>query len=309
MLQIDARSDANIFEGTGLGTGSEISAKEGSVPDGDAISRKLPRTQCPKCSKPMSQKSLIRHNREVHYEGTKKYKCDLCQYKSKREACLLDHIRRKHFEATALGRPKKGQKRRTRSPFRVDTFNKRHQSALEFMNLSNKLLDDNTQQKCKFESRFEEKLNELDEKNRYIEALVAKQNEEMGKILAFSSKEKKMLEEKVRELEVNDRNAATRMSILESKVSEKKVPDVTDIPSLLKYFNLPEDCNKATIRNTVNLRLMSVSPGSTLSKEIFSTGMTKEERENLVIDINSALKTLLKWQKNRDNKQSNRKRN
>lgn len=91
------------------------------------------------------------------------------------------------------------------------------------------------------------------------------------------------------------------MSIIESKLPEKEFPDLTDIPSLLQYFNLPEDCSKADIRNTVSLRQMGVSAQSTLSAEIYSAGLTEEKRENLNMYMNKASAALMKWVKQRKN--------
>lgn len=106
--------------------------KEKSSEPEKCSNRKLAAIVCPDCNKTISQKGFKRHQRERHSEDASKFKCNLCQFASKRPDQLLDHQRRQHFEPSMLGRPnKKAAPRRRRSPFRVKDF--RHTQSLSMV--------------------------------------------------------------------------------------------------------------------------------------------------------------------------------
>lgn len=106
---------------------------------------------------------------------------------------------------------------------------------------------------------------------------------------------------KTKAIELN--KLKTRMAMIESKQKPADLPDLKDISSLLEYFNLKKDCNKDDVNDTINLRLMEISPESTVSQDIFNN-MSEERKEALAISYNQANDILLKHVKNRKKLQS-----
>lgn len=240
-------------------------------------SQKMPVTNCPDCKKEITIHGLPRHRKEEH--GSVNFKCSLCEYSTKRESLLLDHQRRKHFEPVKLGRPpKNGKQKRERSPFRVTTFKDRHSTSIKMIKLN---------------------LKEAQQMNN-------DQSKEMGKMLeefkADNEKNHQHLNQRLKVLENSTdnefRKTKTRLSIIEGKQKDIELPNVTDIPGLLSYFNLTRDSTKDDIRTAINFRLMEISPESLVSKEIYHTSkMSEEKRDELVMFYNQANTTLLKWKK------------
>lgn len=233
--------------------------------------RRLPKTQCPECGISITSKVLKRHLREQHANISEEFKCNLCEFATKREDALLDHQRRKHYEPVTMGRPKKNDKRRRkRSPFRTEVFENRHTSTIQSFKL----------------------------------------NLEMKEALELNSRKLDGIEKVLEETKiVNKKNDVaiskikTRVSIVESKQPQKKLPEVDDIPGLLEYFNLNENSTKEDIRKTINLRLVEASCESVVSHDVFlPTKLTVEEKQLLTMKYNEASQVLMKW-KNKQKKQ------
>lgn len=90
----------------------------------------------------------------------------------------------------------------------------------------------------------------------------------------------------------------TRLAILESKQQGPfELPPCDNIPKLLQYLNLKENCTKEDIRATINLRIMEISPECPVSKDIFKR-FDAEKGQELTIFLNKASEVLLKWKRN-----------
>lgn len=268
---------------------SNVSANiDGSLSsDKSKQSTKFPKTECPDCGKHIVTKVLDRHRRQQH-QG-EKTKCTLCDFETKRPDYLIQHMQYKHFEKKPMGRPRKnenpsGKRQRGRSPFKRETFDKRHKSSLTMIEM-------NDIKRC-------EELNEIKEK------MVATENE-------FANKEQRLIERfelgmkeldssrKKTELEVS--KIKTRVNLVESKQIMQPLPDVRSIPALLKYFNLDETCSKNDINAIINLRLQEIDSESKVSGDIFTCKrMTQEKREEMIFFCNDASTNLLKWRKQKD---------
>lgn len=225
----------------------------------------LPKTTCPDCKISITVKSLERHLKEIHGPPIK---CDLCEFITRREASLLDHQRRKHSDPMKMGRPKKNQqKRRQRSPFRKESFD-RHKSAID------------TKLALKLTSEVLEK--------------VGRNLEESNANKQKMEQRLKLLEDHKKQKDIEIRKVKSRVAIIECKQKEEELPNMRDLAGLLNYFNLRKDATKEDINRTINLRLMEINPESTVSKEVF-TCITKERREELTMFYNEASGTLLRW--------------
>lgn len=241
----------------------------------------LPKTECPDCGKSITKKGLDRHRREQHQSDAEKLKCSLCPFETKRATYLMDHKRRQHLEPTVLGRPKKNKKlsekrKRTRSPFQMNKFEKRHKSALTMIEMNTQLNAQKDMENC-------EQLNGM------------QQN------LAQTMTDNMKNEQRLNALDIEVSKFKTRVKIMESKQTEHPMPNVNNIPALLEYFNLKETCTKKDIDSTINLRLMESSPESAVSCDIFvSSEMTRQKRENMLMFYNDASIELQKWRKQRD---------
>lgn len=224
----------------------------------------LPTTQCPHCEKVMTMKSLARHIREKHSE-IDNLKCKFCDFTAKREDALYAHQKRIHFEPVAMGRPKKGNKHRSRSPFRVEVFKGRHKSAIET-----------------FETNL--RMKDVIEKTE----INLKKNDDRLKELEEAKKQKDIEFSKVK----------ARMTILESKQKTDELPELKNIPALLVHLNLTENSSKEDIRKIINLRLMELSCESSLSREIFTSSKISEQvKQSLIMYYNEAREILTKWKK------------
>lgn len=242
---------------------------------------KLPTTQCPICKKTITVKALKQHLKEKH--GDETFKCNICGIHTKRESALQDHQRRKHFEPTALGRPKKNSTpRRKRSPFRGSVFEARHGTSIKSLINSSEMeksLSRNNEQLIKISNVLEKTLED---------------NENTKKRL-------KVIEDLKHKEENENQKIKSRLTILESRQKDVELPNIKDIPSLLKFLNLSSSPSKNDIRTAINLRLMEVSSESNISHEIFtSKKMSKEKKLELTIFYNKASEELMKWFKNQN---------
>lgn len=240
-------------------------------------STKVVTAECPECGQIFTAKEakkvLARHIQARHAPESEKLKCPMCTYTTSRKNQLNDHQRRKHLEPVKLGRTKKTETPRKRSPFRKDVFNHRHKSSMDILERNTQLeqmVAKDKAEKLENEQRLEQRLKEMENK---VENQIRKNAIEYGKV-------------------------KTRVSIIESKQNEFELPDLNDIQALLNYFNLNDACTKADINKTINIRLMEVSSESTVSNEIWSkSNMTKEKRESLSTFYNKVSEKLLKWRK------------
>lgn len=249
-------------------------------------SQKLPKVLCPECDDgtEITVKGLARHIREKH-RNLEKLVCDLCTtkpYTAYRERSLQDHKRRIHFEPVPKGRARKNEKkRRERSPFRMDNFNRRHKESSEIL-----------------KSKAESTLIMADEERKKIDEL----REKLEKTESDNIKNEnrlKALEEARKKTEIDTRLVKSRVAIMESKHLEFEIPEQRDVRTLLECLNLPFDCTKEDIRKTINLRLMELSSESVVSNEIFTfCTLTPEKRQQISMFLNEASQTLLKWKKN-----------
>lgn len=230
----------------------------------------LPRTKCPDCGIDISIKGLERHKRENHSKS-ETFKCQFCNFTSKRQATLSDHQRRIHFEPMRQGRPKtKERKRRCRSPFHVETFDDRHTASIKTFQKNLEMKEVLDESVLKF-TKNEERLTELEKASKQT-------GYEFSKVRA-------------------------RFCIIESKQKPDDLPNMQNIPGLLDYLNLTKDSTKEEIRQKINLRLMEISSESALSREIFtSKNMTEEEKQQLTTFYNKASQILIKWKKHQANK-------
>lgn len=225
-------------------------------------------SQCPHCQKTMLTKSLSRHIKDKHASDFERFKCDFCSFVTSRQHSLLGHQQRMHMEPIKLGRPKKREKPpRKRSPFRMETFNDRHRSSI--------------QHSLKMKEELQRNSEQLKD--------VLYDNEKNEKRI-------KCLEDAKSQSDNEFRKMKTRLSIIECKEPKTVVPDLRNIPALLKYFNLTNNSSKEDIRKMINLRLMEISPESLISKEIFSQDSV-EEKQKLTIFFNQASDVLKKWRK------------
>lgn len=205
--------------------------------------RKLPTAECPQCHKVLTVKSMTRHQVDKQQSGAQKFPCNLCESTFKRNSCLLDHQRRMYFEPRKLGRPTKGEVRqRNRSPFRTDALQKRHAPSLKMVT------EQQTESFQKMRQETEEMLKQNDVEIQTLE-----------KIRHEAEEDSKRANMEMKKLQ-------TRLAILESKHAEKELPNLTDIPNVLAYFNLNANCTKADINKAVNLRMMEVSSESSISQ-------------------------------------------
>lgn len=254
---------------------SVVKAKKARM---NASKNALPKTQCPVCEKTIAEKALKRHMNETHREKPKEFECEACESSFTRNELLMKHMRSIHFEPVKMGRPKKNEEchRRRRSPFKKDDFENRHGSSVEMLRKNSQMvknLDANTEQLTEFRKILEQTKNEQ------------KKNEERLKNL-----EKAKLE---------IRKVKTRVTMIESKQIRADLPDLKNIDSVLQYFNLTNNCTKTDVNDTINLRLMEISPESTVSREIYNN-MTEEEKQDLSTFLNKASGVLLHYVKNRN---------
>lgn len=91
--------------------------------------------------------------------------------------------------------------------------------------------------------------------------------------------------------------------MIESKQKQVDLPDLKDISSLLEYFNLSTDCTKCDVNDTINLRLMEISPESIVSQDIFNK-ISESQCEKLTVFYNKASEILLKHVKTRKSLQN-----
>lgn len=153
----------------------------------------------------------------------------------------------------------------------MNKFEKRHKSSLELIETINITKKDTKQSDASTDllKEIKEKIEELD------------------------GTKKKM------DLEV--KKIKTRITMVEAKQPQAQLPDINCIPYLLKFFNLDENCTKNDVNHIINLRIMELSPESTVSNEIFATcEMTTEKREQCLMFYNNASQKLLKWIKQRN---------
>lgn len=109
----------------------------------------------------------------------------------------------------------------------------------------------------------------------------------------------KNLEKAKMQKELEIRKVKTRVTMIESKQIRADLPDLKNIDSVLQYFNLTNNCTMTDVNDTINLRLMEISPESTVSREIYNN-MTEEEKQILSTFLNKASGVLLHYVKNRN---------
>lgn len=288
---ISANARANVGESLDKSTSSVKSRTRSRK------STKMPTTNCPDCGIIVTKHGLNRHRSEQHQGDM--FKCSLCEFTAKRKLYLKEHITRIHLEPTVLGRPKKNKKsnekrKRTRSPFRVNKFEKRHKSSLT-------MIEKNVQK----DIEHSEQLKQIKEKLAETEAEKASENLKMEqRLLERLNQSYDTLAESKKKADIEFDKIRTRVTMMESKQAERQLPDVNNIPALLQYLNMKQTCTKKDIDTTINLRLMESSAESTVSDDIFVlSDMTEQKREKLVMFYNEASDKLQKWRKQRDLRQ------
>lgn len=235
---------------------------------------KLPRTKCPECNVELVKKQLKRHMNEIHSPDTPQFGCNMCEFVTKREFQLQKHKKSKHFEPMPLGRPTKRAKneRRSRSPFRVDEFKRRHTKSMKILDK----VDDLMQWKEVFKSEVEEKFKvEMDSKNKHIENLTK----------ANAAKDVEMEKLKI------------RLAILEQKLKCDALPSLEKIDELLVFLNLEKESTVKQIREAVKIRLLEVDPESPIDSSV-TRNMSIDEREKMTIFLNQVQCALVEWKTN-----------
>lgn len=98
------------------------------------------RCKCPICDKEVTKKQLQRHIDEMHSD-LPKFQCNLCPFETKRNHQLQMHKLALHFEPMERGRPRKRAKgeRKSRSPFRIKEFKRRHEKSIKMLDKVDKL--------------------------------------------------------------------------------------------------------------------------------------------------------------------------
>ncbi|XP_055321248.1 uncharacterized protein LOC129577760 [Sitodiplosis mosellana] len=176
---------------------ASASASETASTSGSTGKGVFPKTECSICGKTITKKILNRHMRELHGDKKDDLKCGLCDFTTKRNTSLLDHQRRVHLQPVKKGRPKKGVARRERSPFRTEEFNIRHKTAVQALTINAEKLDE-----------------------------IKKSNDELVmQMKGFYEK---------RQSTINNVKMKERMSIMESKQTEQRLPKQDDIPGSSK---------------------------------------------------------------------------
>lgn len=233
---------------------------------------KLPRCKCPICDKEVTKKQLQRHIDEMHSE-LPKFQCNLCPFVTKRNHQLQMHKLALHFEPMETGRPRKRSKgeRRSRSPFRIKEFKRRHEKSMKMLDKVDKL-----------DEWKEQFIAKLDSKDKEIEKLT-------------ESNSKLTQDNIVKDVELE--KLKIRVAILEQKTKKSSLPSLSDISGLLSYLNLDTNSSLKQIRDAVKLRVYETSPESPVETNV-TESMNKEERENLTIYLNQMQCTLIEWKKN-----------
>lgn len=135
-------------------------------------------------------------------------------------------------------------------------------------------------------------------------------NDQMAKLLVQTQIDNKKNEQRLQDLEATFENAKkmenlerhklkTRLEMIESKQPVVfELPDSNNIPAVLNYLNLREDCSKDDIRKIIGLRLMELSSESPISEDILTnSSITNEQKEELIMFYNAASASLKKWKK------------
>lgn len=217
----------------------------------------MPTTNCDICGTSVTVKGLGRHKKAKH--GPKKYKCDSCSYKATREDSLQSHIWRIHLAPIKKGRPKKRSiPKAKREPFRMKVVKEQFGHVI---GEREKLKNEFEQERAKLKKEIEEKQAKYEQDKRKYE-----------------------------ELEI-------RLRIMEKKKPIEKaesLPNLKDIPAVLKFFGLSEGDSIGTIRETINIKILEVSPESM----VLGAGVddwTEEEQEKRVMFLNQAMEALMDW--------------
>lgn len=228
------------------------------------------KVMCPECRKFFVEKVLNRHKREVHSSKPPKFKCDTCEFTTKRNVDLLAHIQRKHTEPTKIGRPKKNVVHRKRSPFRLK---KKTVSAKSDIGAA--------------DGRIKES---IEESKKELEDLKLK--------LADKEKETNNLKAKVNEMarihESSLKDIQIRLNIVEKKCKQSNLIDFDDVSSMLTYLNLDESATIADIRDAINIRILEVSNESLVDSGA-TEDMSSEEREAMTTRLNQIQQKLIEW--------------
>lgn len=66
------------------------------------VPKSLEKVTCEVCGIMIVKKVFLRHFKEKHVSDPPQFKCELCNFTSKRELQLKDHQRRLHLEPTIL---------------------------------------------------------------------------------------------------------------------------------------------------------------------------------------------------------------
>lgn len=85
-----------------------------------------------------------------------------------------------------------------------------------------------------------------------------------------------------------------RLGILEQKNKSDEFIDLENVKSMLKYFNLEENCTEADIEDAINMRVLEFSPESFVNSSV-TQGMSEEEREKMTSQLNRAQEKRLDW--------------
>ena len=173
---------------------------------------KLLKTKCPQCEKEISKKGLKRHINGRHTDAPQFF-CNLCDFATKRNDQLQKHIKAIHFEPMSKGRPKKNVLKRSRSPFSIEEFNRRHSKTMRILNNVDELNDWKAQLKMEIMKQFDDKIKSKDAAINRLSQLNSLKDVEIGKL-------------------------KIRVAILEQKSKSNDQPELNDISGLLNYLNL-----------------------------------------------------------------------
>lgn len=167
------------------------------------------------------------------------------------------------------GRPTKRGEKRSRSPFRVAEFNRRHSKSIKLMDEVGDLGKWKEEFKMEISQLF---VGKLEEKDKQIESLK-------------ESNVKKDVE--LKKLKI-------RMEILEQKLKNTNRPDLEDIDGLFALLNLKKTASWNEIRNAIKYRLFEYDPDSPVDSQSVKD-MSKEEKEDMIIYLNQIQCALKEW--------------
>lgn len=172
------------------------------------------------------------------------------------------------------------EERRSRSPFRIKEFERRHSKSMKIL--------DSTFEKVDGLPEWKEQLKI--EIAQLFTAKLESKDEEINELIRAN---------RTKEMELE--RLKNRVAILEHKLKNdsSKKPALDDIEGLLAYLNLNKNSTLNDIRSVIKHRIYETDPESPIESQV-THNMTIQDREDMTIYLNQVQCALVEWKKDQN---------